>query len=32
MGKKFIKDWENFVDSSGEFLAENTHKVIIKKY
>jgi hypothetical protein len=27
MKKKFIKNWENFVESSSEFLAENLNKV-----
>lgn len=27
MKKKINKDWQNFVDISSEFLAENTYKV-----
>jgi hypothetical protein len=29
MKKKFIKKWQDFVETSSEFLAENTHKVIL---
>ena len=26
MGKKYFRDWQNFVDSAGEFLHENMFK------
>ena len=26
MGKKYFRDWQNFVDSAGEFLNENMFK------
>jgi hypothetical protein len=29
MKRKYIRDWDNFVESSSEFLIENTHKVKI---
>jgi len=27
MKRKFIRDWDQFVDSSSEILAENLHRV-----
>ncbi len=32
MKRKLIRDWENFVDTSTEFLAENMQKVYWKLY
>ena len=27
MKRKYVRDWDNFVESSSEFLIENTNKV-----